>query len=181
MPSCFRSFLRFFLGLCFFFFVLDLSGCSGDRRSFLEKEKAEQEAGIGFLKERQAKFTEKHYPKYGSAWSIDMHGVTLDDAALEKLKGVGYISELNLSKTAMNDARMEILKDKRISGFLLKLDLSHTDVTDAALDAMKDMGLLTEINLTGTKVTKAGVERFKKERAADERLKPMFKNPKINY
>lgn len=174
--------LRTAAGLVLLFLVLlavAASGCGGDNRSYYEKEKAGQDVGVNFLKERQVKLAQKHYPKYGSAWLIDMQGLPLDEAMLEQLKTVGYITELNFSKTGMNDQRMAIMQDRRISGFLLKLDLSHTAVTDAGLEHLKDVGPLSELILTGTKVTPAGIKSFLKARADDQRIPDNFKKPKI--
>jgi hypothetical protein len=172
--------IRAMLGLGLVLLVGIFVGCGSDNGpSYYEKEKAFHERGINFLKQHQAKFTEKTYPKYGTAWAIDLHGLSIDNAMLEALKKVGNITELNFSKTGLTDAQLAIVTDRRVGGYLLKLDVSHTAITDAALDHLKDLGLLTDLNLTGTKVTPAAVAAFKKARADDPRFLPLFKNPKI--
>jgi hypothetical protein len=168
-------------GICLVAAVLGLTagGCGSDNGpSYYEKDKAIRERSIDFLKERGATFTEHHY-RQGDAWAVDLHGLTITDGMLKRLGKVGNITELNFSKSSLTDSQLAVINDRAVSGFLLKLDLSHTAVTDAGLEQLKDLGILSTLVLTGSKVTPAGVERFKKARAADERIRPLFKNPKI--
>lgn len=158
--------------------VLASAGCGSGGPSYYEKQKAIHDSSIDLLKDRGAKFTAKRYPE-GTAWLIDLQGLTITEEMLEQLKKVGYITEINLSKSTLTDEHLAAINNRAISGFLLKLDLSKTAITDAGLDHLKDLGLLSTLILTDTKVTADGVARFKKKRAEDQRIAPAFKTPKI--
>jgi hypothetical protein len=158
--------------------VLTSAGCGSGGPSYYEKQKAIHDNSIDFLKDLGAKFTAKRYPE-GTAWLIDMQGMTLADEVVEQLKRVGYVTELNLSKSTITDAQLATINNPAVGGFLLKLDLSKTAITDAGLDNLKDLGLLSTLILTGTKVTAEGIARFKKSRAEDQRIALPFKTPKI--
>lgn len=92
MPCRFSGTFRAVAGVLLVYLFAVVAGCKGDTRSYYEKEKAVQDVGVNFLKDRQAKFTSKHYPKYGSAWLIDMRGLPVEESMLEQLKTVGYIT-----------------------------------------------------------------------------------------
>jgi hypothetical protein len=158
--------------------VLTGAGCGFGGPSYYEKQKAIYDRSIDFLKDRGAKCTPRRYPE-GTAWLIDMQGLTLTDEVLEHLKRVGYITELNLSRSNISDGQLATINNRAVSGFLLKLDLSKTAITDAGLDHLTDLGLLSTLLLTDTKVTADGIARFKKKRADDPRIAPPFKTPKI--
>src|SRR5438445_10173090 len=108
--------------------VLASAGCGSGGPSYYEKEKAIHDSSIDFLKERGAKFTQKRYPE-GTAWLVDMQGMTVGDEVLAQLKRVGYITELTLSKSSITDEQLAASNNPAVGGFLLKLDLSRTAVT----------------------------------------------------
>ncbi len=154
------------------------AGCT--QRSESDFARVEQVRGnaLDALKGRGAKFETKTYPQ-GTAYSVNMSGLTVTDEMLDQLLMVGYITELDLSKSVLTDAQME--RVSKIGGlYLLKLDLSRTAVTDAGFEKfMGKMGFLMNLNLSGTKVTPAAVERFRKQRADDPNIMPQFRRPTI--
>jgi hypothetical protein len=158
--------------------VILAAGCTQRHESDFARVEQARGGALEALKARGAKFESKTYPQ-GTAWSINMSGLTVTDEMLDQLMMVGNITELNLSKSTVTDVHMEGVS--KIGGkFLMKLDLSQTAVTDAGFEQfMGKMGLLTNLNLTGTKVTPAAVERFKAMRLSQPTLLEQSRRPTI--
>lgn len=166
--------------------VLTMPSCGKkDTYGTYEEQQKRQQNAVEALRARGGKLEEKHYQftrGQGNAWVIDLKGIEVSGEVFDQLSQlgkIGHISELNLSHTNVGDADMGRLNEPSVATFLLKLDLSHTAVSDAGLDQLTNLLFLTELNLTGTKVTAASVERFKQGRAGDQRIMPIFKSPKI--
>ncbi len=172
LQACVRSLL---VGVIL---VLASAGCGSGGPSYYEQQKAIHDRGIDVLKDRGAKFTEKRYPE-GTAWLVDMHGMAISDEMLQQLTKVGYITEINFSKSTITDEQLATITNPAVGGFLMKVDLSKTAITDAGLDNLKDLRILGTLILTDTKVTPDGVARFRKMRTEDPRIGPGFKSPKI--
>jgi hypothetical protein len=157
--------------------LLFVSACSPNRsESNFAKVQQTLDGSIAALKSKGAKLEVKTYPQ-GSAYSVKLSSLPVDDEVLDHVMMLGYITELDLSKSTITDAQMEKLN--KISGFwLMKLDLSNTAITDAGFEKLT-LAFISNLNLTGTKVTPAAVERFKKKRAEDGTIMQMFKKPTI--
>jgi uncharacterized protein YjbI with pentapeptide repeats len=158
--------------------LIGMVGCTKEDLSNSQRRRLEQKDAVAELEAIGGKAHQVRRPQ-GTSWSVNLSGVQLTDEVFEHLRTLEYITELNLSKTNVSDADMELINSREIGFVLLKLDLSKTSVTDAGLDKLNDLFLLMDLNLTGTKVTPAGVERFKKHRADDTRIEKMFKSPNI--
>ncbi len=117
-----------------------------------------------------AKITEKRY-SVGTGWVVDLRGVEVTDDLLRQVKQLGNIAELDLSKTGVTDEHLRLMHEIGLHTLLARLDLNHTAVTDAGLAHLDGCIFLMELNLTGTKVTPAAVERFKKARQSDSRVR----------
>jgi hypothetical protein len=152
-----------------------LAGC-GPRvggPSAYEQEKAAQQKVADSLASQGMKTTLKNYPP-GQAWTVDMTGMTITDDQIRKLKELGRITELNLSKSTITDDQLGQINDQEIGALVLKLDLSHTGITNAGLEKLTKFMLLNNLNLTDTQVTPAGITQLKKARKAGPNY--MFKN-----
>jgi hypothetical protein len=148
-----------------------LSGCSrGDGLSDYDRMKQAQQGAADTLAGAGAKVKAMNYTQ-GSAWAVNLSGATLSDDLLRQAKALGNVSELDLSRTTVTDDQLGLISEIGLGTLLLKFDLSHTGVTDAGLDKMQGFLLLSELNLTGTKVTPAAVERFKKARQQDQKVR----------
>jgi hypothetical protein len=159
--------------------VLALAGCGPrDGLSDYERMKQGQQNAGDSLTAQGAKLQQKDYPQ-GSAWAVNLGGMTITDDLLKQVKQLGRVTELDLNKSTVTDAHLALINELGLGTLLLKLDLSHTAVTDAGFEKLENLVLLTDLNLTGTKVTHAAVERFKKNRQTDNRVPPFAKNPKI--
>jgi hypothetical protein len=158
--------------------VILATGCTQRHENDFARVEQARTGALDALKARGAKFETKTYPQ-GTAWSINMSGLTVTDEMLDQLMMIGNITELNLSKSTITDDQMEGVS--KIGGkFLMKLDLSQTAVTDAGFEKfMGKMGLLTNLNLTGTKVTPAAVERFKAMRLNQPTLLEQARRPTV--
>ena len=89
---------------------------------------------------------------------VDLHGLPVTDAELERLKGMSQIGELSLEGTEVTDnglAHLEGLTQ------LTSLSLGHTRVTDAGLKRLARMPRLQALDLEGTKVTNTGLAFLK--------------------
>jgi hypothetical protein len=140
--------------------------------------KMKQQDAANALRDKGVKLAEVHRPE-GDSWSVNMSGMEVTDNLLEGLKDLGYVTELDLSKTNVTDGHLARINQPEVGSLLLKLDLSKTAVTDVGLDQLTNLLILSELNLAGTKVTPAGVERFKNNRLNDKKIMVMFKSPKI--
>jgi hypothetical protein len=78
------------------------------------------------------------------------------------------LHELDLSDTDADDRTLELLPDGINN--LSNLDLSGTNVSDEGLLSLLRMEGLTKLNLMDTKVTPAGVARFKSRRGSSRPL-----------
>jgi hypothetical protein len=154
-----------------------LAGCRGDGLSDYDRMKQAQQTAGGSLESQGAKLKEMHYPQ-GSAWSVNLSGVTITDETIRQVKALGRVSELNLSKSSVTDDQLGLIQQQGLTTLLLKVDLSHTAITDAGLGQLDNLVLLNHLNLTGTKVTPSGVERFRRKHRANPNTK--FKDPNIH-
>jgi hypothetical protein len=159
--------------------VLALAGCGrGGGLSDYDRMKQDRQNAAESLKGQGAKLEEKHYPQ-GSAWSVNLSGLSISDDMLRQVKQLGNVSELDLSKSTVTDDQLGLIAELNIATLVLKFDLSHTPITDAGLERLKNLIVLTEMNLVGTKVTPAGVERFKQRRQSEPAVRPFARNPSI--
>jgi hypothetical protein len=156
-----------------------LAGCGPkDGLSDNDRRMLAIQSGADALKSQGAKVEERNY-SLGNSWAVSLSGMTITDELLKQVKQLGNISELNLSKSTLTDAQLATIQELGLGTLLVKFDLSHTAVTDEGFEKLDNLRLLSQLNLTGTKVTPAAVERFKKNRQNDPRILALFKNPKI--
>jgi uncharacterized protein YjbI with pentapeptide repeats len=102
------------------------------------------------------------------AYAVKLSGATISDKIIDDLQTLGIVIDLDLSRAKITDQQLAQLNKVGLTTYLLKLDLSYTDISDAAIEGLKNMTLLKELNLTGSKCTKAGAERFKRSHASDK-------------
>ena len=81
----------------------------------------------------------------------------ISDRALEQLKGLASLQDLDLSGTKVTDAGLECLK---ASNNLRDLCVSDTAISDTGLEHLKGMTQLIRLDLDGTKVTDRGLKRL---------------------
>lgn len=143
------------------------AGCSkpGTNDDYAKMMQAKQGASDS-LAASGAKFKEKQYGGK-AAWAVDLHGLTITDDLLRQVKTLGNVAELDLSKSTVTDAHLATMRELELHALLNRLDLSNTAVTDVGLEKLDGNLFLAELNLTGTKVTPAGVARFKQARQAN--------------
>jgi hypothetical protein len=158
-------------GLVFVAAVLAAVGCSKQGGpSDYEKMMQAKQGAADSLASSGAKVQEKQYP-LGKAWAVDLHGLTLTENLLKEVKQLGNIAELDLGKSTVTDDDLAAMQEMGLLTVLVKLDLSNTAVTDAGLTNLEGCIFLSELNLTGTRATPAGVERLKKARQADPKVR----------
>ena len=93
---------------------------------------------------------------------------TVNDAALDQLKGMTHLKELDLSLTGITDAGLAKLKELTA---LETLELYKTNVTDAGLAHLEGLKKLKELNLARTAVTDKGLAHLQRTQSA-ERPRP---------
>jgi endonuclease YncB( thermonuclease family) len=81
----------------------------------------------------------------------------ITDAALQALKPLTALEDLDLDRTAITDAGLAHLKDMRR---LRRLQFAHTAITDAGLEHLKGLPNLGKLNTASTKVTREGREKL---------------------
>lgn len=158
-----------------------LPGCGGrdeNAPSHYELEvKKQEDAALG-LKDVGGEATRKHYPQ-GSAWAVDLHGARITDGVIADLKKLGHLTELNLSRSAVTDEQLATMSEDKLCNLLLKLDLSHTAITDAGFDKLDKLYIVMDLDLTGTKISAAAIERFRQNRQNDPKVQPFARSPLI--
>lgn len=154
------------------FAIGTFAGCNSGQSgpSDYDKMIEAQKGASDTLASAGVKTKQKSYA-LGTAWVVDMTGVTVTEEILRKVKALGNIAELDLKKSTVNDANMATLNELGLHILLNKLDLSGTSITDASLEKLDGNLFLSELNLAGTKVTAAGIEQFKKKRQANPNVR----------
>jgi hypothetical protein len=151
--------------------LLLAAGCGGSGGpSDYEKLMQERQSASGGLAAAGAKVHEKQYP-VGRAFVVELPGATVTDDLLRQVKALGNVAELDLSKSTVTDAHLATMHDIGLHLLLARLNLSNTAVTDAGLEKLDGCVFLMDLNLSGTKVTKEAVERFKKARQSDPKAR----------
>jgi hypothetical protein len=130
------------------------------------------------LKSKGAKIEDRTY-QIGHAKAVNLSGMEVNEQVLRQVKSLGNISELNLSKTTFSDEHMALFQELELGTFAVKLDFSHTALTDAGFEKLNNLRFLSNLNLTGTKVSRKAVDAFKKKRQDDTGVNPMFRNPTV--
>lgn len=159
--------------------LLAVSGCGkGDGVSDYDRKMQGIQNAAEDLKSKGAKIEDRNFPQ-GQAKAVNLTGMQVDDQLLRQVKSLGNITELNLSKSTLKDEHMALFNELGLGTLAMKLDLSHTSITNAGFEKLDNLRFLGQLNLTGTKVTRATVENFKKKRQTDARILPMFRNPTV--
>ena len=155
-------------------------GCRGDGLSDYQRAENARLSIMEKLQGQGVKLKEKNLDV--PAYIVDMRGMTVTDALIDQLGELQNITELDLSKSTITDEQLGKLYSTTLCVRCFKLNLSHTGITDAGLDAMANLGVLSELNVAGTKVTKAGTERLKKRKLDDKRIPDFLrKAPKVQF
>ena len=90
-------------------------------------------------------------------WQLEIDGTRITDAGLKKLAGLRALRRLSLADTNVSDAGLTHLRGLP----LRRICLARTMITDAGLRSFKDgMTDLRSLDLTDTKVTKAGIDQL---------------------
>ena len=93
------------------------------------------------------------------------------------MKIMGHAVELDLKGSNVTDDQMARLNEQGVGNMLIRLDLSNTAISDAGLYKLTDLYCLMNLNLTGTRVTADGMQRFLAQRQNNP--KTVFKPTKI--
>ncbi len=107
----------------------------------------------------------------GPVISVGFGNTRVTDAALERLKGLPQLTDLNLQNAQVTDSRLEHLKGfslvtdaglENLKGLsqLRVLSLGFTEIGDAGLEHLKDLTQLQDVWLDYTQVTDAGLEHL---------------------
>ena len=156
----YHSILKGFLG---FAIVVGVAGCgisamgavserSTGGRPVLAAERTPAEA-IAEIQNLGGSFTRDANSPDQPVISVVLHGGSVTDTALERLRGLTELRRLVLSLTKITDSGL-----KQLEGLsqLRLLDLGKTQVTDTGLKHLKGLTELHSLRLRGTQVTEAG-------------------------
>ena len=110
-------------------------------------------------------------PLNRKAFAVKLSGATISDKIIDDMQTLGTIIELDLSRSTITDQQLAEMNKVGLLTYLLKLDLSKTAISDAGIEGLKHMALLKELNLAGSKCTKAGADQLKSSHAADKASK----------
>jgi hypothetical protein len=155
-----------------------LPACGRDNKvSLSEIEKQQESDRVGSIEEQGGTVSEKSYPPYGTGYVVNLSGARINHSTFKNLKALKRVAELDLSKSSITDDQMEQLNE--VANLLVRLDLSRTAVTDAGLAKLTNTYVLFNLNVVGTEVTAAGVERFKQLRLASPYTRVKQPNVKL--
>lgn len=115
----------------------------------------------------------------GSAWNLQMANAKVSDDVITLMAGTSYLAEANFAKSTITDDQLLKLDELKLMQFTMNLDLSDTAISDASFAKLKNMRAVKNIKLKGSKVTKSGVEAFKKAYLSSPNTVPIFKKPVI--
>ena len=115
----------------------------------------------------------------GTAWNLNLANAKVPDELITLMVGTAYLAEADLSKSSITDEQLLKMDELKLLQFTMNLNLSDTAITDASFSKLKNMRAVKSIKLKGSKVTKAGVDQFKKAYLANPELVPIFKKPVI--
>ena len=115
----------------------------------------------------------------GGAWNLNMANATVPDSAITQMVGTSYLAEANFSKSSITDAQLLKMNELNLLQFTMNLDLSGTAISDESFSKLTSMRAVKKINVKGSKVTKAGVDAFRKAYLASPNTIPLFKKPVI--
>lgn len=108
--------------------------------------------------------TEKEFSlfnKKGPAWVIKLPGAKITDELVALIPSIGNIAELDLSNSTITDEQLLKLDSEKAGRYVLTLDLSGTPISDSGFGGLKNFYVMQKATLKGSKVTSAGVDRFK--------------------
>jgi hypothetical protein len=149
------------------FFVLAVLGCGPkDGLSNYERVQQKKDSAEETIRKMGGEVTHGRYFQWEGI-AVKLKGAQITDDTFRCLKTLAHVAELDLSKSSITDDQLARLNEQDVGTLILKLDLSHTAVTDAGLENLTDLYVLQNLNVVGTKVTAAGAERFKQQRAAN--------------
>ncbi|MBL8851187.1 MAG: hypothetical protein JNG89_16015 [Planctomycetaceae bacterium] len=120
------------------------------------------------------KIERKTYPP-GSAWSIDLHGATIDDQIIQDIVSLDLVSELLLGGATITDAQLQTLLTSDRTGYLNVLDISKTAITDAGVAGVADKKYLQTLNVQGSQVSEAFAAKLNSDRQGNNDIPAMFK------
>lgn len=143
-------------------FLVAMPGCRrGAPSNAYQQEEQNKDEAMNRLREQGATITPKNYPALGNGYAVELKGAQINDQTFQSLKALKRVTELDLSKSSLNDDLMDQLNE--VASFIGRLNLSDTAVTDAGLAKLTNLDICLFLNLTGTKVTPEAAKRFEQE------------------
>jgi hypothetical protein len=99
--------------------LLLLPGCGpNDGLSDYDRKVQGEQKVSESLASQGAKVQQKHYPQ-GSAWAVNLSGLTITDDLLRQVKQLGNVTELDLSKSTITDDQLGLLSELDLNTYLL--------------------------------------------------------------
>lgn len=120
------------------------------------------------------KTVRKTYPP-GDAWSIDLKGATIDDQIISDITTLDRVSELLLSGATITDEQLQTLVQSDRTGYLNVLDISKTAITDAGVTGLADKKYLQTLNIKGSQVSEGFVSKLNSARQGNNAIDARFK------
>lgn len=145
----------------------------------LQNQKKNFEASVTSAGGKMEMKTYKVAKSENSAWNMNLASAKIADDLIGSMPGMGYIAELNLSKSTITDAQLLKMDELNLLQFTMNLDLTDTAITDESFSKLKSLRAVKSIKLKGTKVTKSGADAFKQAYLARPDTIPLFKKPVI--
>lgn len=172
-----------YLGLALLLVSCSVPGCS--RYSAVSDYEQMQQAKKSFAELIAAaggKAEEKAYAiagASGDAWVLNLSGGKISNELIDEIGKLIYVAELDLSKSNITDEQLLKLDELKVCKTVMNLNLSDTAISDASFAKLKNLHCLSKANLKGTKVTKKGIDEFRKSYLAHPNTVGFFKNPKF--
>lgn len=155
--------------------ILSASGCSGPPPGGIEDYQKKVLSAEQALKEQGASLKQKTFALNQVAWTVDLSGKEIKPEILAELQKLDGIGELILKEAKITDEQMQSLAKLAP---LYVLNLSNTGVTDAGIKHLTQ-NTISELDVSGTKVSADAVAAMKKRYATDPAVNEFFKKIKI--
>ena len=116
-------------------------------------------------------------------WEVSLSEAEISDELIEAITEIAdqnLVLSLDVSNSNIGDEQLVQLDEKMVLRGTAILNLKNTAITDAGVDQLDHTHALTELNLTGTKISDEAVERLRKRQASSKDTPiPFRRGPKV--
>lgn len=158
-----------------------MCGCGYTGPSEYEKFKQKEQGFISLISAAGGSAVKEGKTMHGfqmTGWLIDLSNAEITDNVITKIIDVAQddpVFQLNFSGSSLSDDQLADLDAGTVLQKTVDLNLSGTKITDAGLDRVSNLCCLTTLNLKGSTATAEGAKRLGARKIANPQTPPPFK------